>query len=154
MEIFAELARREREGRPVRVAVVGTGYFGAGLIRRLAAIPGLQPVVAANRTLARATDALRSAGFAEATIRARSLVCPTAGTASDGVRSGKSQMPPTRARPMALQQSGTIRFCILCGLVADNEWGLVVGHCAVPIQPSLLYRAGFHRRYHESAGCS
>lgn len=85
MDIFVDLARRQREGRPVRVAVVGTGYFGAGLIRRLAAIPGMQPVVAANRTLSRAIDALLAAGFARATIR----VCDDPHTAQAALDKGQ-----------------------------------------------------------------
>jgi predicted homoserine dehydrogenase-like protein len=62
VSIFTELARRCRTAGPIRVAVVGTGYFGAGLVRRLEAIDGLEAAVAANRTLARAQDALLSAG--------------------------------------------------------------------------------------------
>lgn len=68
MNIFVELERRERAGRPIRVAVVGTGFFGAGLVRRLARIPGLVPAVAANRTLERAVAALLAAGVDRAAI--------------------------------------------------------------------------------------
>jgi predicted homoserine dehydrogenase-like protein len=68
VDIFVELGRRQRRGETVNVAVVGTGFFGAGLVRRLAAIPGMRPVVAANRTLSRAIDALLAAGFARAQI--------------------------------------------------------------------------------------
>ena len=71
VDIFVELGRRQRAGELVNVAVVGTGFFGAGLVRRLAAIPGMRPVVAANRTLSRAVDALLAAGFA------RTLICTT-----------------------------------------------------------------------------
>jgi predicted homoserine dehydrogenase-like protein len=62
MSIFVELQRRQREGRPVRVAVVGTGYFGTAVVRQMARMPGLVPAVAANRTLERAVAALCSAG--------------------------------------------------------------------------------------------
>lgn len=71
MDIFVELERRQRAAQPIRVAVVGTGFFGAGLIRRLAAMPGLTPAVAANRTRARAEAALLAAGIAPA------LICRT-----------------------------------------------------------------------------
>jgi len=70
MNIFVDLERRMRaRGRPVRAAVVGTGYFGSGLIRRLSVIKGMTAAVAANRTLERAIDALRSAGVADSAIR-------------------------------------------------------------------------------------
>jgi len=49
---------------PVRVAVVGTGYFGSGLLRRLALLDGFAPAVAANRTLQRALDSFARAGVA------------------------------------------------------------------------------------------
>lgn len=42
---------------------MGTGYFGSGLLRRLAVVDGFAPRVAANRTLERALAALRSAGI-------------------------------------------------------------------------------------------
>jgi predicted homoserine dehydrogenase-like protein len=47
---------------PVRVAVVGTGYFGSGLLRRLALLDGFVPRVAANRTLERALAGFTRAG--------------------------------------------------------------------------------------------
>ncbi len=71
MDIFVDLERRQRAAQPIRVAVVGTGFFGAGLVRRLAAMPGLTPAVAANRTRARAEAALLAAGIAPA------LICRT-----------------------------------------------------------------------------
>ena len=70
MSIFAELVRRERvTGAPVRVAVVGTGYVGTGLVRRLAVIRGMTPAIAANRTLERAMSSLQQAGVPADRIR-------------------------------------------------------------------------------------
>jgi predicted homoserine dehydrogenase-like protein len=68
VSIFAELERRCRAAGPIRIAVVGTGYFGAGLVRRIRSIAGMQPAVAANRTLSRAVDALTAAGIDRSTI--------------------------------------------------------------------------------------
>ncbi len=45
----------------IGVGVVGTGFFGAGLIRRLAILPDLEPRLVANRTLERALAALERA---------------------------------------------------------------------------------------------
>jgi predicted homoserine dehydrogenase-like protein len=50
--------------QPIRVAVVGTGYFGSGLLRRLALLDGFDPRVAANRTIEHGVAALRRAGVA------------------------------------------------------------------------------------------
>jgi predicted homoserine dehydrogenase-like protein len=63
VHIFADLERRHAAGEPIRIAVIGTGFFGAGLVRRMARIRGLAPAVAANRTLERAVAALVASGF-------------------------------------------------------------------------------------------
>jgi predicted homoserine dehydrogenase-like protein len=49
--------------RSISVGVVGTGYFGSGLLRRLALIDGFRPRVAANRTLERALLAFERSGI-------------------------------------------------------------------------------------------
>ena len=63
MHIFAALERREREGRSVRVAIVGTGFMGQGLLRQIRLIHGMAVVCVANRTLEKAVDALRGTGL-------------------------------------------------------------------------------------------
>ncbi len=68
MEIFTDLDRRDRAAQPIRIAVIGTGFFGAGLVRRIAAIRGLLPAVAANRTPDRAVEAFLAAGIDRAAI--------------------------------------------------------------------------------------
>jgi predicted homoserine dehydrogenase-like protein len=49
--------------RPISVGIVGTGYFGSGLLRRLALLDGFAPRVAANRTLERALAAFQRSGI-------------------------------------------------------------------------------------------
>jgi predicted homoserine dehydrogenase-like protein len=84
MSIFTDLQRRQLAGRPIRVAVVGTGYFGGALVRQMAKMPGLVPAVAANRTLERAVAALRSAGVDPSLIR----LCDDAGPAQAALDEG------------------------------------------------------------------
>lgn len=55
---FAELTRREREGRSVRVGVVGAGDFGEALIAQLGAAPGLDPALVCDLDIDRAVAAL------------------------------------------------------------------------------------------------
>jgi predicted homoserine dehydrogenase-like protein len=57
------LARREREGNPIRVAMVGAGFMGRGIaIQMLTATRGMRLVAIANRTMQRAVDAYEQAG--------------------------------------------------------------------------------------------
>lgn len=57
------LAQRHREGRPVRVALVGAGFMGRGVALQVCtAVKGMQVVAIANRTLEGAQRAYREAG--------------------------------------------------------------------------------------------
>jgi predicted homoserine dehydrogenase-like protein len=58
-----ELQRREDEGRPVRVAMVGAGFMGRGIALQIAtAVKGMELVAIANRTLEKARDAYALGG--------------------------------------------------------------------------------------------
>jgi predicted homoserine dehydrogenase-like protein len=60
------LERREREGDPIRVAMVGAGFMGRGIALQIAtAGRGLRLVAIANRTVERAREAYRFAGLAD-----------------------------------------------------------------------------------------
>lgn len=59
------LAAREREGRPIRVGVIGAGRFGAMIICQLAAMRGMRPSVVADLDVSRARAALAHAGVAD-----------------------------------------------------------------------------------------
>jgi predicted homoserine dehydrogenase-like protein len=57
------LARREAEGRPVRVGMIGAGFMARGIARQLhGALPGMHLVAIANRTIDKAVRALERAG--------------------------------------------------------------------------------------------
>ncbi len=61
--VDAALERREREGRPIRVGLVGAGYMGRGIaLELLTPIVGMRLVAIANRTLADAARAYGEAG--------------------------------------------------------------------------------------------
>ena len=60
------LRRREAEGRPVRVAMVGAGFMGRGIANQIVnSVPGLALVAISNRTLDRAVQAYTEAGQSE-----------------------------------------------------------------------------------------
>ena len=57
------LARREAEGRPVRVGMIGAGFMARAIARQLrTALPGMRLVAIANRTPEKATATFERAG--------------------------------------------------------------------------------------------
>jgi predicted homoserine dehydrogenase-like protein len=61
-----ELERREQEGRPIRVGMVGAGFMGRGIARQLlTATSGIRLVAIANRHPERAREAFAAAGADE-----------------------------------------------------------------------------------------
>jgi predicted homoserine dehydrogenase-like protein len=57
------LKKREQEGNPVKVGIVGAGYMGRGMVLQiLTAIPGMEVVAVSNRTLSQARVAYEQAG--------------------------------------------------------------------------------------------
>jgi predicted homoserine dehydrogenase-like protein len=57
------LRRREAEGRPIRVGMIGAGFMGRGLANQIInSVPGMSLVAVANRTLANAERAYGEAG--------------------------------------------------------------------------------------------
>ena len=62
MRVFRDLEQREKEGRPILAGVIGCGFLGSGIIRQLVWTKGLMPAIIANRTAAKAIDALKRAG--------------------------------------------------------------------------------------------
>ncbi|MGE5611884.1 MAG: NAD(P)H-dependent oxidoreductase [Bacillota bacterium] len=61
--LFRQLQRLEANGRPIRVAVIGAGFMGRGLVYQLTRMPGMLPALVVNRSVVRAVEAYRSAGF-------------------------------------------------------------------------------------------
>ena len=60
------LEKRAREGKPVRVGLVGAGYMGRGIaLQIVTAFPGLRLAAIANRTLSDAERAYREAGVTD-----------------------------------------------------------------------------------------
>lgn len=60
------LERREKDGQPIRVGIVGAGYMGRGIASQLLRPPaGMRLAAISNRTLSKAEDALRASGRKE-----------------------------------------------------------------------------------------
>jgi predicted homoserine dehydrogenase-like protein len=57
------LQKREAEGKPIRVGIVGAGFMARGLTNQIVnSVPGMRVVAIYNRRLARAVDAFSYAG--------------------------------------------------------------------------------------------
>ncbi|MGH7928385.1 MAG: Gfo/Idh/MocA family oxidoreductase, partial [Candidatus Binatia bacterium] len=57
------LEKREQDGNPVKVGIVGAGYMGRGLaLQIISAMRGMRLVAISNRTLSEAERAYRQAG--------------------------------------------------------------------------------------------
>lgn len=64
--VDSALKRRQAEGKPIRVALVGAGFMGRGFVNQVVnSVPGMQLVAIANRTASNAERAYREAGVAE-----------------------------------------------------------------------------------------
>jgi predicted homoserine dehydrogenase-like protein len=63
--VDSALQERQREGRPVRVGMVGAGFMGRGVAAQISRTPGMELVAVSNRHLSGAERAYRDAGAAE-----------------------------------------------------------------------------------------
>jgi predicted homoserine dehydrogenase-like protein len=63
------LLRREAEGKPIRVGIIGAGKFGASLVVQLSYMKGIRAPVVADLNLDRARQAYTSCGIPEEMIR-------------------------------------------------------------------------------------
>ena len=78
------LQRREQEGRPIRVALVGAGFMGRGLVNQIVhSTPGMTVAAIVNRTVAKAERAYAEAGVTGA--RRVSAVAETEAAIAAGV---------------------------------------------------------------------
>jgi predicted homoserine dehydrogenase-like protein len=79
------LERRQAEGRPLRVGMIGTGFMGSGIVLQTAtAIPGMEIVAIAARRPQQAQAAFEQAGQGDQTVR-----CDTVGQVEAAIAAGK-----------------------------------------------------------------
>jgi predicted homoserine dehydrogenase-like protein len=122
------LEQREREGKPVRVAMVGAGYMGRGIAwRMLAGMPGMRLVAIANRTLPEAERAYREAG-ADAV-----LTIETGADLDQAIEDGRYAIT---SNPRALSQSGLVDVVIEA--TGDVEFGAHVALDAIERRKHLV----------------
>jgi predicted homoserine dehydrogenase-like protein len=104
MIVDTALEKRERDGNPVRVALIGAGYMGRGIaLDIISAMPGMRLVAICNRHLARAEQAYKDAGIDSC------KVVHTAGELEQVVSAGRYAIAED---PMVLCQAGNIEAII------------------------------------------
>lgn len=71
--MLAQLLARERDGNPVRVAVIGAGDYGESLVCQLGQIPGMRASVVCDLDVAKAIRVYELAGVARDAVSDRAL---------------------------------------------------------------------------------
>ncbi len=82
MNLYAKLKRRQDEGNPIRVGLIGSGKFGSMFLAQVRHIPGMHLYGIADLSAARAREALTNTGWnADAAVT---------GTFEDALSSGRT----------------------------------------------------------------
>ena len=107
------LQAREREGRPIRVGMIGSGFMAQGLVNTIAnSVPGMRVAAIYGRRLDRAAHVYEYAGLGEATVVA------TEAEFEDGVRAA---LPVITDDPYLL--SGSDQIDALVDVTGSVELG-------------------------------
>ncbi|HKY47658.1 MAG TPA: NAD(P)-binding domain-containing protein [Acidimicrobiia bacterium] len=71
--VDSALAKRQMDGNPIRVGVVGAGYMGKGMTRQMIeSMVGMDVVAIANRTVDRAAEVFEACGVGDTVVQASS----------------------------------------------------------------------------------
>ena len=82
--VDSELKKREAQGNPIRVGMIGAGFMAKGIANQIQnSVPGMELVAISNRRAERAAEAYREAGRDDA-VEVNSL-----GALEDAIRSGR-----------------------------------------------------------------
>jgi len=83
--IHEKLIRRETEGNPIQVAIVGTGHMGAGVAYQISTMKGIKVAALAERDAPKAVKVFEENGIPEDQIRVTNRLSE----AQDAVRMGQ-----------------------------------------------------------------
>ena len=102
--VDSALKKREAEGNPIKVGVIGAGYMGRGLVLQIiTAIPGMEVAAVSNRTISKAATAYHQAEVEDiATVT-------TVGQLEDAISKGK---PAITDDPLLLCQAEGIEAIV------------------------------------------
>ncbi|MFN3564434.1 MAG: NAD(P)H-dependent oxidoreductase [Burkholderiaceae bacterium] len=70
MNLYAKLVAREREGKPLKVGLIGAGKFGSMYLSQARRTPGMRLTTVADLDVGRAREALRRVGWTDSELAA------------------------------------------------------------------------------------
>ncbi len=119
------LAKRAAEGRPIRAALIGSGFMGAGIINQIARYcPGIHLVVVANRTPAKAFDAYKAAGIDNAVeVTSSSAIDELVRTGGYGVTDDYRHVLESGTIEVVVESTGHVEFgaAVICAAIANGK---------------------------------
>mgnify|MGYP001442244610 FL=1 len=110
--IDSALRKRQEEGNPLRVGLIGTGFMGRGIINQIVnSVPGMVLAAAYNRTPEKALKAFGDAGISDA------VTVSTGDELEDAIRAGRPAVTDdpyllTRAQgiDVLIEATGAVEF--------------------------------------------
>jgi len=130
--VYSELQRREAQGNPIRVGIVGAGATARAIALQLGTpVPGIRLAGIANRTAQHAERALREAGISQ---------WRNAGTTSDAEAAIRKDLPVITDDPHVLTRCGAIDLIVEVTGSVDFAASVVldaIGHA----KPTVLVNA-------------
>lgn len=106
------LAKRAKEGRPIKAALIGSGFMGAGIVNQIVRYcPGIHLVVVANRTPSKAVDAYKAAGVTKVElVESAAKVDELARTNGYGVADDYRHVLESESIDVVVESTGHVEF--------------------------------------------
>jgi predicted homoserine dehydrogenase-like protein len=83
-KIIKDLKAREKDRNPIKMAVVGTGFIGRGLINQVNLMKGIRTVAVANRNIDKAIEVVNGLGE-----NVKYVICKNTNEADTAIKDGK-----------------------------------------------------------------
>lgn len=119
------LAKRASEGRPIRAALVGCGFMGAGIVNQIVRYcPGIHLVVVANRTPAKAVEAYAGAGISDVTaVNTAAAIDQLVERGGYGVTDNYLHVLESGAIDVVVESTGHVEFgaAVICAAIKHGK---------------------------------
>jgi len=119
------LAKCAKEGRPIRAALIGSGFMGAGIINQIVRYcPGIHLVVVANRTTKKAFDAYAAAGISEVeSVDSAAKVDELVRNGQYGVTDDYMHILDSKSIDVVVESTGHVEFGakFICAAIAHGK---------------------------------